>query len=579
MRRRRPTSLALLALLLASAAAPARGDGGWSIRRFETRLEVQPDGSLDVAETIDADFREPRHGIYREIPIRYAVGFHQYALRFRLLGVDDGAGGALRQKTDYEGNRVRIRIGDPDRTITGAQRYRIRYRVQRAILREGEHAVLRWNATGTEWRVPIGQAVVVVALPGPLPPGEDVADAWTGPFGAKGKDFQMSRPDDRTIRFETPPLGPSEGITVDVAMPADAVSEPGFLAELGWWLGDNFVYGLIPATLALCVWRWYTRGRDAPGMGSIVVQYEPPDGLGPAEVGTLIDERVDMRDISASIIDLAVRRVIKIEEVKTGVWIFSGTDYRFTRLRTDGALKPHESKLMANLFSGGKDTVLLSDLRAKFYKVLPKIKTDLYHGLTSRGYFDGNPDTIRTRFFLLGFVSLALAMAVALAVQAIGIGRIFPVPAIVTGVVSLVIIGWTSHVMPRKTRQGRIAWERISGLEEYIRRAEVDDLRDQEKRGTFERLLPYAIAFRLADRWAKAFEGLYTEPPDWYRPTDGGAFTTYALVSSINRSVGAMNATLPSQPRSDGKSGGWSSGGFGGGSSGGGFGGGGGGSW
>ena len=48
-------------------------------------------------------------------------------------------------------------IGDADTTVTGHQVYRIRYQVQRAILHEGDHAVLRWNATGTEWRVPIAQ--------------------------------------------------------------------------------------------------------------------------------------------------------------------------------------------------------------------------------------------------------------------------------------------------------------------------------------------------------------------------------------------------------------------------------------
>jgi uncharacterized membrane protein YgcG len=97
----------------------------------------------------------------------------------------------------------------------------------------------------------------------------------------------------------------------------------------------------------------------------------------------------------------------------------------------------------------------------------------------------------------------------------------------------------------------------------------------------FERLLPYATAFSLTTRWASAFEGLYTQPPDWYRPAGDGPFTMMYFGSSLDRSVTAMNSTLPTQPRSEGGgSSGWSSGGFsGGGSSGGGFGGGGGGSW
>ena len=150
-----------------------------------------------------------------------------------------------------------------------------------------------------------------------------------------------------------------------------------------------------------------------------------------------------------------------------------------------------------------------------------------------------------------------------------------------TGVLSLVVVAVTSRVMPRKTRLGRIAWERIKGLEEYIRRAEIDDIQAQDRRGVFERLLPYAIILNLADRWGKAFEGLYKEPPDWYRTQGDGTFSTGYFVSSLNGSVNSMNTMLPSQPRSAGSgSSGWLSGGFsGGGSSGGGFGGGGGGSW
>ena len=74
--------------------ASSRGETGWSVRSFNVELAVQPTAALDVTETIDADFEIPKHGIYREIPIRYAVGMHLYALRFQLLGIDDGAGGS-----------------------------------------------------------------------------------------------------------------------------------------------------------------------------------------------------------------------------------------------------------------------------------------------------------------------------------------------------------------------------------------------------------------------------------------------------------------------------------------------------
>jgi uncharacterized membrane protein YgcG len=172
-------------------------------------------------------------------------------------------------------------------------------------------------------------------------------------------------------------------------------------------------------------------------------------------------------------------------------------------------------------------------------------------------------------------------------IQNVLIGRVFVLPLAIAAVPSAIAVIVTSRVMPRKTQRGRLAWEKIAGLEEYIRRAEVDDIEAQDRRGIFERLLPYAIVFGLSHKWAKAFAGLYTQPPDWYQPIDANNFTTWRLTNDIDRSVVSMNQTLPSMPRSSGQSAGatgqgfdWSSGGFsGGGDVGGGFGGGGGSSW
>src|SRR5262249_12254761 len=138
---------------LSGLIAPARAqETGWTISEYNIQLQIRPDGVIEVDETITADFGIAKRGIYREIPIRYDVGTHQYALRFELLGVDDGEGHHRTTETTYHENLVKLRIGDADRALTGRQVYRIRYQVERAVLWEGEHSVLRWNATGTEWR-------------------------------------------------------------------------------------------------------------------------------------------------------------------------------------------------------------------------------------------------------------------------------------------------------------------------------------------------------------------------------------------------------------------------------------------
>jgi uncharacterized membrane protein len=573
------TAVALIAIC--AARADAGRNTNWHIEEFDVHVALDADGTIEVTETIAARFRSRRHGIYREIPVRYIVGAHHFALRFRLLEVTDESGRERKTKVSHRENYVRIRIGHPNRTVTGKNVYRIRYRVQRAVLFEDDHSVLRWNATGNEWRVPIGSASVKVTLPREMDDSEIDYLAWTGRYGSRAQDAAASRGDARTILFTTGPLAPGAGISFDLTMPEDAVARPSAIRRAGWWLGDNFAYGLLFATLLLCYWTWRRRGRDALGHGTVVVHYEPPENLGPSEIGTLIDERVDMQDISATIIDFAVRGYLEIQEFEDDD---GKTDYRLILKKKPKDLKRYEQRIFDKIFDkGDMPKRRLSRLKRSFYSVIPKVKKDLYESLTKKRYFNGTPETVRQKY-LWGWILVVVGATVLLAIlQKILVGRIFPLPLLVSGVVSILIVTVFSRVMPRKTKKGRTAWEKIAGFEEYITRAEADHIEQQERRSIFERLLPYAIALGIADRWATAFAGIYTQPPAWYQTAGTHAFTTGYFVSSINGSVAAMNRTLPTGPRSaggGGSGGGWSGGGFsGGGFSGGGFGGGGGGAW
>ena len=172
--------------------------------------------------------------------------------------------------------------------------------------------------------------------------------------------------------------------------------------------------------------------------------------------------------------------------------------------------------------------------------MLPQVKDDLYRGLSKEGYFDGNPETVRGASFVLGILLVLAVLAVTCMIQYGLIGRVFYVPVIIAGVLSVLAVVITSRFMPRKTRKGRITWEKIAGLQEYIRRAEVDNLQENERQGVFERLLPYAIIFGLSKRWGKAFADLYRQPPDWYQPARPMGFSTWMLVNDLDRSIWMM---------------------------------------
>jgi uncharacterized membrane protein len=120
----------------------------------------------------------------------------------------------------------------------------------------------------------------------------------------------------------------------------------------------------------------------------------------------------------------------------------------------------------------------------------------------------------------------------------------------------------------------------ILGFREFLTRAEKDRLERMGDSHLFSKLLPYAMALDVTDNWAKAFQGIYQQPPEWYvSPVGIRTFDPYTFSHAIRSVTSNLSSAMFSAPRGSGRSGGGGGGFGGGGSSGGGFGGGGGGSW
>ena len=179
--------LALLLLVLVPAAASA-DLGGFRISRFDVEIDVHANSDITVVERIEIEFLEPRRGIYREIPIRYTdpTGF-QYGYGFRLLGVENENGDARPTKVRRDGAMVRIRIGDPDRRVTGTQVYYVRYRATDVLRQFGEYDELYWNVTGHQWNTSIDTATLRVNLPESVTASDLRVKGWAGRYGARGE--------------------------------------------------------------------------------------------------------------------------------------------------------------------------------------------------------------------------------------------------------------------------------------------------------------------------------------------------------------------------------------------------------
>lgn len=565
----------LLAFLVAATPAAAQ-DRSLAIDRFHARVEVLPNGDIDVTESITATFTGSWNGIYRKIPLQYrnSAGLN-WSIRISDVRAIDGEGTALRLEQEREGFSAKMKMWVPG-AHNATRTVILHYRASNALRFFEDHDELYWNATGDEWDVALGDVSAEVILPEGATGVRSTS--FNGVYGSKGSEAGVDQ-QGRSIAFTMPrKLEYREGLTVVVGWDKGLVSAPTVVDKGSRILHDNWPL-LIPfPVFFLMLWLWRTRGRD-PDARPVMAVYEPPKGMTPAEAGTITDESVDMRDITATLVDLAVRGFIKIEERREEKFLGlfgGGTDYWFHSLKPRGewaALLDHEQRLLGGMFKGSGNLVQMSDLTNEFYTEIAGIKSAVFDQLVDKGYYRSRPDRVRGGWvasgvivgFLIGFVGVGLSSQ----------WYLTPVPFVIAGVLSgLTIVAFGYH-MPARTESGARAFEAIQGFEDFLTRVDSDRFdRVIKTPEMFERFLPYALAFGVDKQWTRAFAGIYTQAPNWYVGGVPGHFQIAAFSNSLNTMTSQASSTMSSQPRSSGGSGfggGGSSGGGGGGGGGGGF--------
>ncbi len=570
----RPPLLLLAALLMGGTPAAAQ-ERSLAVERFHATIQVEPSGTIQVAESIVARFTGSWNGIYRTIPVKYrtAQGLN-WTLGLDLEGATDGDGQRLRVEASRERHSVKYKIWVPSaedvtRTVV------LRYRATNGLRFFEDHDELYWNITGDEWDVPIEAASARIELP---PGTEGIrAISFNGVYGSTAQEAEIQA-SGTTVRVTMPhALGYHEGLTAVVGWNKGVVTAPSAAARVSGVVASNWPLAVPIPVFFLVFAIWRRRGRD-PRRLPVTVRYEPPPGLTPGEAGALLDNAADLRDVTATLVDLGVRGYLRFEERddRKLFGLIGKREYVLHRLEPPSdavALAPHERQVFDGVFSGRGGSVELSDLQDEFYTELPKIRTSIFERMLGRGFYHARPDQVRTRWMVggavLGFLLAGGGSAVA--------SRFLmtPVPFIVAAVlVALIVIGFGS-VMPARTDAGARALEQVLGFEEFLRRVEAEHLKKLiiGHPELFDRYLPFAMAFGVEKKWAKAFEGIYTDPPTWYVGSHVTNFSVGHLSSSLGDLSSKVGSTMTSSPRSSSGSGfsGGSSGGGGGGGGGGGF--------
>lgn len=583
---------------IAAPAAAEEDDGGWVIDGFDATLRLAADGSVEVTEDIAVDFGDlERHGIYRHLPLRYALPADGGGVSlpddadpadyWRVLEIDVvevTSTAPAEYETEREGGEFVLRVGDPDETVTGSQRYEIRYVVRGALVDAGDEAVLRWNVTGGGWAVPITEATATVTgLP---------LSAATCAQGEPGSTTECGASDagGDTARFLAEGLSPGEQLSIRVDVPADAVTVPPPLLEDRWRLSRALTghSASVPLTAVTALAGFGTvallarRGRDQTTSaavdsgasskvgGAAAPQLEPPEGLRPAQLHVVVDERVDADDLSATIVDLAARGFLRIEQVAEGKENGRGDDdwkVRRTGTGDPASLASYERHLLDALFADGPE-VTLSEVRGEFSDEYGRFRELVYEDAVARGWFPRNPATVRAVWLGIALAAVFLTgtlLATALILTEIAAAA---VPLFLAALVLLILHGR----MPHRTAAGADLAARGDAFRRFLRSRQTERAFDgRDASALFSRHLPYAMSFgavpQLVQRFTASDLPVERWAPTWYAYPYGYALwhDPQRLTDDLGSLSSGIGGGLSTAPASSGSSGVSAGGGFGGG--------------
>ncbi len=574
----------ILALLLTVAAAtpvvaqPQYPSGLQSeqIDSFDSAVTVRPDGTAEVVETITYNFGSSyRHGIYRYVPVQYqdAAG-QKFYTEFIAKSVTDQRG----KKYHYEnisstGTRA-LKIGDADKTITGQHVYRITYQLRPAVQQGRGEDVFADNVTGNDWKVPILAAKSTITFPSNLTPKQSTC--YTGTTGSTASECAQNVSQNVVTTTANRALQPGEGLSVFTTLPPGGFSDyliAGQKVPIHWQRYLGYAAGVLLLVLAI-IWRLigWLNYRIRRARSTEVVQFASPDQLTPAELGMLIDSRGSMTEVTATIIDLAVRGYLKIEQVSKAR-LGAKAGYQFSKLRSTDGLSSAEQGLFTAIFSSS-DRVTLSQLRrGAMAEAVTAFQAATKTSLQQKGYTTKIQQSWpRWLLLLLTVAALGLLTVVGLSGTSLG-NWIGNAAVLLTGLLVLIAAGFRRSL----TTAGYTEWGEVAGFRRFLSMTEKERLAftDAPKRNPqqFSALLPAAVALGVEKEWAKQFAGLDVSKAinTWY--VGQQPLTAPSLAGDLRGLGGAVSSSFAPISSSSGSSS--SSGGF----SGGGVGGGGGGSW
>jgi hypothetical protein len=492
----------------------------------EVRMKLERDSRLTVTETVHVPDGKTAN---RTVPLRLAVG-NDLERQYQVTDIKLGGNGQATVSDD----KFSVRLQGGQATVT--------YTVVGAVAPVGDALEVRWQAAGG-WDIELDKVAVTFSAPD----SPTSVNCLAGPVGSSQPCTSADLADGKGVRAQEIKLSPGERVDVAIGLSAGVVPPNAVVVEQS---GLAAAFALTPASgialggllvllLGGVALLWYLRGRDAAALASEVgavsvlvrdqdgrVAFASPDGVLPGQVGTVVDEHVDVVDVTATVIDLAVRNYLWIAEVQ-------GHDWQIVRRNpADDSLSGYEKAVYEALLPQGVDAVTVSELRGRRID-LAQVRERLYADVVEKRWFVRRPDAERSLFWWVGIV-IAVLGVVATVVLALTIGNALFGLAVAVGGVAL---AFGARSMPARTKRGSELLEHVRGLRGYLHGVTPQDVPEDDRELVFSRSLPYAVVLGETERWLATFgqQDLY-----WY----GNSDTSTDFSRSFPAFLGALDGVL-----------------------------------
>ncbi len=551
------------------------------IKNYDVFASIDVHGKATIIEkiTVRAENDKINRGIYRDFPLIYKNNFgYQTKVHLKLLGVRrNGLDEAYH--TENLPNILRVYIGNPNIIIQpGIYTYELIYHVKPAVSFFESYDEFYWNVTGNSWEFPIENARIVISLPEEAT--VQAVEGYLGVAGARDKAYQVQKTTTNIILQTLRPLDYFEGFTVAVSFQKGVVQPPNFYERIYNFILDNLV-GLISALTimlfsAFVFLSWLLYGRDTPG--TIIAQFQPPENLSADMLRYIVKQRYDDKALVSLILSAAADGYLQIND----------DGKKFVIKKTSHFPKNPISGTYQVLYRAfNRDVILLDKTRFRLFKTNNTYKEELAKFLLElKAEHKRYLGTIGTDYFSQNMWIKAIAIFIACA----GLGLIgvltdknhFEAACSLLIPVCGLFLSAFWRPLNKYTQEGQEAEDFARGFKKFINVVEKNPLNIKYTKEmtpqVFEKILPYAVALDVEQKWCKYFSALVSTNMVVYKSSYYQSFSTQGqFSSSIASSLGhnisaAINSTIQSTSSgSSGSGGGGSSGGGGGGGGGGGW--------